>query len=104
MVPAELFGILAAIIILSSFIPQISRAYKTKSLIDVSYFFMLFLTVGLALWAVYGFMRNDLVIIGSNVIGVSLNCVLLLMKKHYGKRAKREGVKVSGFKSATANS
>jgi len=103
-VPAEVFGILAAIIILSSFIPQISRAYKTKSLVDVSSFFILFLTVGLALWAIYGFMRNDLVIIVSNSIGVSLNCVLLLMKKHYGKRAKREGVKVSGFESAAADS
>ncbi len=80
-----MLGISAGIITLSGFIPQIYKGYKTKRLDDLSYLMLGLLCAGMFLWIMYGFFRNDIVIILVNFIGVLLNIILLLMKFHYGK-------------------
>ena len=42
-----------------------------------------FLMGGLALWAVYGFMREDWPIIITNVFSFLLNCVVLFFRIRY---------------------
>jgi len=78
-------GILASIFSLSSTVPQIVKGLKTKKMDDVSVWLIFSLIVGLSLWVVYGVARSDVVIIGGNMVGVSLNFVLLFLKFKYSR-------------------
>lgn len=85
MAAIEMLGLMAAAVTLSMFIPQIFKGYRTKKLDDVSYFLMILGIAGMFLWALYGFLRDDIVIITANIVGMALNAILLLLKKHYSK-------------------
>jgi MtN3 and saliva related transmembrane protein len=76
-------GVSAAILTMSSFIPQIIRVVKTRSMVDVSVYLMLLFITGFSLWVVYGFMHNDPVIIGTNLTGIAFNVTLLFLKDRY---------------------
>jgi MtN3 and saliva related transmembrane protein len=82
---ADIIGTVAGILVLSSFIPQIIKAYKTKKMFDVSAHLMILIASGMFLWVIYGFIRLDPVIIGANVTGFALNITLLVMKIKYDK-------------------
>ena len=47
-------GILAGILILSGWVPQILKGYRTKKLTDVSSYLMILIFAGAVLWLVYG--------------------------------------------------
>lgn len=85
-------GISAALLTMSSFIPQIIRAVRTRSMADVSVYLMPLFIAGFSLWVVYGIMRDDPVIIGSNVAGIAFNATLLFLKGKY-KMAQRSGAR-----------
>lgn len=78
-------GILASIFALSSTVPQIIKGIKTKKMDDVSVWLILSLIVGLSLWVIYGIGISDVVIVGGNTVGVSLNVVLLFLKFRYSR-------------------
>jgi MtN3 and saliva related transmembrane protein len=82
---ADIIGTIAGILVLSSFIPQIVKAYKTKKMSDVSVHLMILIASGMFLWVIYGFIRSDPVIIGTNATGCALNITLLAMKLRYNK-------------------
>ena len=83
-------GVAAAALTTSSFFPQIVKAYKTRSLHDVSRYLMIFFSAGTVLWMAYGFFKNDAVIIGANGVATCLNAILLAMKFSYGKREQEK--------------
>jgi MtN3 and saliva related transmembrane protein len=85
---ADIIGTVAGILVLSSFIPQIMKAYKTKKMFDVSAHLMSFIASGMFLWIIYGFIRSDPVIIGTNAAGFALNITLLVMKIRYDRMQK----------------
>ena len=58
-----IIGILAGILILSGWIPQIIKGHKTKKLDDVSSYLMILIFAGAALWLVYGLALDDVYII-----------------------------------------
>ena len=78
-------GTIAGILVLISFIPQLLKAYKTKKMFDVSGYLMILIASGMFLWVVYGVIKSDLVIIGTNATGFALNITLLGMKLRYDK-------------------
>ena len=82
---ADIIGTVAGILVLSSFIPQIIKAYITKKMLDVSAHLMILIASGMFLWVIYGFIRLDPVIIGANVTGFALNITLLVMKIKYDR-------------------
>ena len=69
-------GILAGILILSGWVPQIIKGYKTKRLNDVSSYLMICIFAGAVLWLVYGIEIDDVYIIGVNVAAMFLTCLL----------------------------
>lgn len=79
-------GIVAAVLVTSSFVPQIKRGLATRSMEDVSVYLIFMLTCGFVLWTAYGVFRNDWIIVGSNVVNASLNVILLAMKFRYRKK------------------
>ena len=78
-------GILAGILILSGWVPQIIRGYKTKKLDDVSPYLMICIFAGAVLWLVYGIAIDDIYIIGVNVAAMFLTMTVLMMKLKYEK-------------------
>ena len=81
----SVIGISASIFVLSSTVPQIVKGLKTKKMDDLSIWLILSLIVGLSLWVIYGIGRRDVVIVGGNIVGVSLNLVLLFLKFKYSR-------------------
>jgi uncharacterized protein with PQ loop repeat len=49
---------------------------------------MILIASGMFLWVIYGFIRSEPVIIGTNVAGFALNITLLIMKLRYDKIQK----------------
>jgi MtN3 and saliva related transmembrane protein len=82
---ADIIGTIAGILVLSSFIPQLHKAYKTKRMSDVSIYLMGLIASGMLLWVVYGIIRRDPVIIGTNAAGFVLNIILVILKLKYDK-------------------
>ena len=82
-------GILAGILILSGWVPQIAKGYRTKKLTDVSSYLMILIFVGATLWLIYGMALNDVYIMGVNLAAMFLTMLLLAMKLKYEKNAQR---------------
>ena len=80
-----ILGVAAGILILTGWVEQIYKGYKTKSLKDVSRFLMIFISAGAILWLVYGIIVSDVFIIGTNVAAIVLMMIVLLMKKKYDR-------------------
>jgi MtN3 and saliva related transmembrane protein len=76
-------GILAGILILSGWVPQIIKGYKTKRLDDVSPYLMICIFAGAVLWIVYGIAIDDIYIIGVNLAAMFLTMTVLIMKLKY---------------------
>ncbi len=80
-----ILGTLAGILILSGWVEQIIKGYKTKSLKDISKYLMIFISAGAALWLLYGILVSDIFIIGTNIAAIILMVIVLIMKKRYDK-------------------
>jgi len=80
---ADIIGTVAGILVLSSFIPQLIKAYKTKRMSDVSIHLLILIASGMFLWVIYGLIRSDPAIIGTNATGFALNITLLVLKLRY---------------------
>ena len=83
-----IIGIVAGFLILSGWVPQIVRGYKTKRLNDVSSYLMILIFAGAALWLVYGIALDDVYIMGVNLAAMVLTMIVLSMKLKYEKAAR----------------
>ena len=83
-----IIGIVAGILILSGWVPQILKGYRTKKLSDVSAYLMILIFAGAALWLVYGIALDDVYIMGVNLAAMVLTMILLSMKLKYEKAAQ----------------
>ncbi|NND86253.1 MAG: hypothetical protein HKM23_02760 [Nitrosopumilus sp.] len=81
-----ILGIAAGILILTGWVEQIYKGYKTKSLKDVSKFLMIFISAGAILWLIYGLIVSDIYIVGTNITAIILMIIVLAMKRMYDKR------------------
>ena len=86
----SIIGFMATAFAVSSTIPQMKKALKTKKSDDISIRFILVLIIGLSLWVVYGIGRKDIVIIIGNSIGVALNIFMLILKIRYSRHPLSE--------------
>ena len=81
-------GTLAGILILSGWVPQIVRGYKTKRLNDVSPYLMILIFAGAVLWLIYGIALDDVYIMGVNLAAMVLTMIVLSMKLKYERLAQ----------------
>jgi MtN3 and saliva related transmembrane protein len=77
-------GLSAAFLTTIAFLPQALKIWKTKSAKDVSLHTFLAFTAGVALWLVYGILRQELPLILSNGVTLALAGAILTMKLRYG--------------------
>ena len=81
-----ILGVSAGILILTGWVEQIYKGYKTKSMKDISKFLMMFIAAGSILWLIYGIIVVDIFIIGTNIAAIVLMFIVLVMKKRYDKK------------------
>ena len=81
-------GIIAGILILSGWAPQIAKGYRTKKLDDVSPYLMILIFAGAVLWLIYGIALDDVYIMGVNLAAMVLTMIVLSMKLKYEKTAQ----------------
>ena len=78
-------GIMAGILILSGWVPQIAKGYRSKKLDDVSAYLMILIFAGAVLWLIYGIALDDVYIMGVNLAAMVLTMIVLSMKLKYEK-------------------
>ncbi len=80
---AEGIGFMAAILTTIAFLPQVIKAWKTKSTHDLSYVMIFIFFAGVSLWLVYGLMVSDRPVTFANAFTLVLITVLLFLKLKY---------------------
>jgi MtN3 and saliva related transmembrane protein len=73
-------GVIAACLTTGAWLPQLVRTFRTKSAHDFSWSYLVMFFTGVFLWAIYGFMRHDIAVIGANVIAIVLVLGVILVK------------------------
>ena len=80
----EIIGIIAGCCTTASFVPQVVRTWRTRSVDDISLKMYALLCVGVILWLVYGVLVNSLSVILANAVTLMLAAAVLLMKIRFG--------------------
>ncbi|WP_091391357.1 SemiSWEET family sugar transporter [Flavobacterium noncentrifugens] len=75
-----IIGLGAALMTTISNIPQAYKIIKTKETNAVSAWSNIVLFIGLVVWVVYGFLRNDWPIIISNLISAIITAIVIFLK------------------------
>jgi MtN3 and saliva related transmembrane protein len=79
-----IIGAIAATLTMFSFVPQIIRALRTKSVHDVSPVTLFQLSAGVCLWLVYGIARRDPIIIIANAVTILTLSILIYLFFKFG--------------------
>jgi MtN3 and saliva related transmembrane protein len=77
-------GSAAAICTTSAYLPQVIRAWRTRSTHDVSLKMYLLMVLGTLLWLAYGVAITDWPLIGANAISLVFTGSILFLKLRYG--------------------
>ena len=81
---ATLVGYAAALFTTTAFLPQVIRAWRTRSTRDLSWQSFATYAAGLALWLAYGLMIRDAPLIASNGATLVLALTILGLKLKHG--------------------
>lgn len=74
----NLIGIIAGIGTTFSFAPQVIHVFKTNDIKGLSPYMLFIHTTGISSWIWYGFLRDDLIIVGFNVITLIFLTMIIL--------------------------
>ena len=79
----EIIGYLGGFFITISFIPQLIKSYRTKSVEDISVWMIITTLIGTVFWLTYGFLTNTLPILVANFIFIVTVLYQLFLKFKY---------------------
>ena len=88
MTSTDILGLVATCFTTYSFVPQVWRTWKTRDVSGISLVSYLVITVGLALWLIYGWVRGDLPLIVANSVMVVLTGAITVMKLKFSTPEK----------------
>jgi MtN3 and saliva related transmembrane protein len=77
---------LATLFVISSYIPQIIKGYRSKSLRDISMIFLVIIMAGTVTWMLYAVSGQDYRLLISNSIVLLFVIILASMKVYYDNR------------------
>ncbi len=80
----QAIGFLAGLFATAAFVPQVVRAWQTRSTRDLSLLTIIAFTTGVSLWIVYGVLIHSLPVVIWNVITLLLNIGILAAKLRHG--------------------
>lgn len=81
----DYLGLFGAFLSSVTFVPQVYRVWKTKSVDDLSIWMILILLANVSTWLTYGIVKSDLAIIIANSIILVLSLMMLIFKLSFGK-------------------
>ncbi len=84
----SILAIVAGVMILSGWVPQIIKGYRTKKLGDVSKYLLILIAGCSFLLILYVIEKDDIFIIGVNVAAIGLTMMVLSMKHKYRIKSK----------------
>lgn len=84
----QILGLTAGLLTSISSLPQLLKILKEKKVENVSKLMFWVLVAGVGLWAVYGFMKNDLPIIITNILSLIINFIVLVLRYKYSRNGK----------------
>lgn len=76
----DTLGFLAGTLTTLSFVPQVAKAWRTRSTGDLSLTMLVAFTSGVLLWLIYGMVLGSLPVILANAVTLGLSGVLLALK------------------------
>ena len=82
----EVIGLTASALSSLTFVPQVYRAWKTKSVNDLSLAMIFFIFFSTILWLIYGFGRGALPVIICNGVILVLSIALFYFKFSFKKK------------------
>ncbi len=85
-----LIGLLAGGLTTASWVPQLFRTWRTRSARDFSWGYLGLFASGVFCWGLYGALRNDLVILLTNLFTFTLVASVGGIKYADEKRVRRE--------------
>lgn len=80
-------GYSAGFITTLTFLPQVIKTYKEKSAKDISLNMFLIAATNEVMWIVYGALKNDMVIVLTNVVVLAMSLIMIFFKLRYGRVA-----------------
>lgn len=78
-------GLFGALLSSITFVPQVVKAWKTKSVGDLSIWMIFILLGNVSTWLFYGVVKNDIAIIVANTIILLLSLLMLYFKLYFKK-------------------
>ena len=78
-----LIGFSAATLTTIAFVPQVVRAWRTRSTRDISLPMFVVLALGIALWLIYGIILGDGPLILANTVTLILVLIILFFKLRF---------------------
>ena len=81
--PTTALGLTAATLTTCSFVPQLTKVWRSKSADDLSYGMFSAFSAGISLWLLYGVLRSDLPVIIANGVTLVLSVAILVLKMRY---------------------
>ena len=76
----DYIGSFAATCTTIAFVPQAIQSYRTRDLSGISLPMYTIFTAGVAMWLIYGILKQDWPIIVANSITVALSALILVLK------------------------
>ncbi|MBI2655323.1 hypothetical protein HYX06_02770 [Candidatus Woesearchaeota archaeon] len=79
----EIIGYLGGIFIMISFVPQVIKSYKTRSVADLSLWMIIATLIGTIFWIIYGyFIKSSPVLVMNIIFGIIVLYQLFLKIKY----------------------
>ena len=76
-------GLFAGTLTTISFVPQLIKAWKSRSTHDISFGMLALFSAGLVLWIVYGIIVTDVPVIAANSVTLVLVGLIIALKLRY---------------------
>lgn len=77
-------GLIAGALTTIAFIPQIAKAWRSKSTGDLSWGMVTTFSTGVFLWLIYGIWIDSLPVILANAVTLLLQCGIIALKMKHG--------------------
>lgn len=83
MTGVDILGYAACAVTAMTFLPQVVKTWKEKSAKNVSLMMFIIAFINEIMWIAYGAMRNDMVIVITNVIMITMCSIMIGLKLKY---------------------
>lgn len=83
---SQIVGITAGILTSVALLPQVIKIYREKKSEQISIGYLVVLMAGQSLWIVYGIMKSDIPVVGTNIFSISVSVLTIILGIKYKSR------------------